>query len=499
MELEFFEQKEKDIELAVNWTELQEELNRLGTEYVVGSSTFLSKYKIGGISVKADVLEYLKSLKEHVTFDDDIKSILGCISLHGEIFDSSAEREKFISNVAISIFETFRDKITGEKDATRRAIIVSKILLFSSSTEILVSLMAEYSLSNKEFSKTICADLIKVSQNKFPVTFKTALDEKEMFQVSAPFIRAIIWAEQIQVSLVVANSFREYLNELDPQSWFEIAPLFKLCLDRQSKIMDMNVLTVEDSSKAIDSSIKDLLCDHQDIVMDTEIEISSMPNIIFRKYQDRTADRVSSEYLALIREVKAILPKISDVGILSNMIRYLQDYLITELVGINSNCFLYSEISGSEFLESLVVTLDKIREKVAEISGDRIELACFDSFIQYDLLPVVLKDGDLISAIDASAEAIAIRQIVLFRDILESSLIETTSENIFLSQLGCASPYRFISSLNWINWRDMDDDISFDRENSTLWSDPFFKPSLSLSWVIYKELSFNKLLVGVSS
>lgn len=496
MELDNIEQRENELKASIDWTAFNQSLDKVLVTYDREFCTFIGSDKTARPYSSEGLANALSEFIKSRPVDKEIKKIIKCLALNYDVFNVSPNREELISRLAFSIFETIKETIIQAKQAKDRAFLITKIIQFCSPTEMLVALMSQYSFSNTDLAKGICRELVKIVKLKYPVEYSQELEENEQFQVAAPFLRAMMFSEQMQVILIVANSIREHLIEDDPDLWYEIAPLFKMCISKQSREMNLNTLTEEDNIKISDSSIKDLFGNQGDIAVDASIDLASLPNVIFRRYQDRTVDRVSTEFLVLMREVTGVLPKLNDANSLSNMIRYVQDYLFQEIAGINANCFLFSEISERSFVELLVVTIDKIRDQVVSVSESPLESSCFDKLINYEILPEVLRDGNLVLYLEGNSPEILSRQIAVTRELISHSLVESTPENIFQVSLGFASPYRFITTLSWINWRDIENEVKFNREDDVLWGDPMFQPALMLSWVLLKEIVYNKFLVG---
>jgi hypothetical protein len=179
------------------------------------------------------------------------------------------------------------------------------------------------------------------------------------------------------------------------------------------------------------------------------------------------------------------------------MLRYIQDYVLLELSSINANCLLVSELTTKSFSEQLVITIDMLREAVALNSDSDVEVSCFDNFIRYDLLPEVLAEGDLVKYVDIHIPGMAIKQMEIFGSLLALYGDWKVEEVKFISQFACDSPYRFLSVMNWVDFSDIQGDIEIQVNNlDNSRSDHLFMQAMMLSWVIFKEFSYNKLLVG---
>lgn len=437
-----------------------------------------------------------KVSKEHA-LDSDVSAIISLMTEDATLLTAVVDREEKISKFALRLMDKFKDIEWVNLSPEGKVILVLKLVLFSSPTEMLFSFLSTLASESDVYAEELVSQMLEICLSQYPVRYNSDLTLKQRFEVSVPFMRSLIFFEQTQVLIVFGESLREYLQEKNSQLWDEIASILAICVEKQGANMSSINTCSEANSYAVDSSLTNLFGGHEDILEDNSLDQLATFKIMFRRYQDRTAERISLSYLSLVKDLLRDLVGITDPGAVSAMLRYLQDYLVIELSTINANTFIFEGISELSPREIVAVIIDKIREQVKLSSKSEFEVRIFNSLIGDRIISASLaEDLDLLELVENDMKFYAEEQVILTKELISYSSVPKSGNNLLIASLGFYSPFRMLSALNLISWKEIGKDVNFDRERKDLKSNPLFESSLMLSWIIFKEQIYNNHLVN---
>lgn len=487
------------LKTKISWVDIESKISKSSQELEASlrhAWKSLGDAKAEGLTLILN--NWLHSISKEHSLDADVSTIISLMTEDSSLLTAVTDREERISKFALRLMDRFKDIEWINLSPEDKVILVLKLVLFSSPTEMLFSFLSTLALESDVYAEELVSQMLEICLFQYPVRYNGDLTLKQRFEVSVPFMRSLIFFEQTQVLIVFGESLREYLQEKNPQLWDEIASILAICVEKQGANMGSINTCSEANSYAIDSSLTNLFGGHEDILEDNSLDQVATFKIMFRRYQDRTAERISLSYLSLVKDLLRDLGGITDPSAVSAMLRYLQDYLVIELSTINANTFMFQGISELSSREIVAVIIDKIREKVQLNSKSEFEVKIFNVLIGNRIISSSLaEDLDLLELVENDMKIYAEEQLVLTQELISYSSVPKNGNNLLIATLGFYSPFRMLSALNLICWKDIGKDVTFDRDKKDLKSNPMFESSLMLSWILFKEQTYNNHLVSI--